>query len=152
MGIFLSDQDANKSSAQVTKEEPRTSVISVNVDNFTQYEEIIPDETVEVAEEGPNAENEVEVCEKKVCETEFVDCEKSLKENLEETELRVCIGVERDGDTFIDDQDFKKITDSQGAMFNESKGLHQSRDVLDTDRNDVADFMIQTGILDVLSL
>ena len=103
-------------------DESRMSAGPVKVDKFTQYEANTLDETMKVAEEG----------------------------NLEETELRVCIGVERDGDTFIDDQDFKEITDSQGAMFNESKGLHQSRDVIDTDRNDVADFMIQTGCVQPL--
>ena len=137
MGIFLSDQNAIKSPAQVTKEEPRTSDISAKVDNFTQYEEIIQEETVtvEVAEEekgglnqfneGPNAENEVEVCEKslsvdleEVSESELVECEKSLTENLEdvtETELEVCHDVETDpvridltdGDNCIDDQGLK---------------------------------------------
>ena len=141
IGIF-------QSSGQVSKEESRPSVIPVKVDNSTQYEENTHEGTVEVAEEengehfqfneGPNSENEVEIC------------LKSLSENLEEVSERDPIHTDlTDVDTCTDDQDCKEITDSQGAaaMFNETNGLN-----LDTDGNEaaVADFMIQTGCAQLL--
>ena len=164
IGIFQSDQNSSKSSAQVTKEEPRPSTIPIMVDNFSQHEENTLVETVEVPEEendkhfqfngGPNAENEVEVCQKslsvdleEVCETELVDCEISLTENLENVSETDPVHVNHtDGDTCINDQE---ITDSQGAsaMFDKIHGLNQNRDLIDNDgdKAKVSDFMIQTG-------